>query len=376
MQYNCLVQFGWGGQLLDGESERPVSLSAGLIDSATELNLERHIWMASKALRAPLATISLVDERGMCRKSCLGPHESRSVACHVPLFDSLSSEVVSTAEAIVVADSRQHWATAHHDGELGGLGPLAYVGVPLISIDGLTLGAFAVIDTKPRRWSEDDVRMLRELAATVMTEIELRAAAGALHAVDEPWAAQASNGTDGYSVPPRISCIVEALRASAVTDELTGLHNRRAFMALAEHQIKLAARTFSPLLVFFADLDGLKRINDSFGHAAGDLALRETARLLRATFRDSDVLARFGGDEFVVLACNATMADADRFAMRLQGKLDGYNTSVEPGCALGVSTGATAYDPRRPEPLDTLLKRADAAMYVHKRSRSGAPLRI
>jgi diguanylate cyclase (GGDEF)-like protein len=360
-------------QLQDADGARPLSLSAGLIDTAAELDLERHTWLTAKALRAPLALISLVDERGHCRKSCLGPHESRSVACHVPLFDSLCSAVVSSTAPVVVEDARQHWAASHHP-EVGSSGPLAYAGVPLLSVDGLTLGALAVIDTKPRQWSEDDVRMLRELASTVMTEIELRAAAGALHGLEDRWSDSAALAGDGHSRQPRISCIVEALRASAVTDELTGLHNRRAFIALAEHQIKLAARTFSPLLVFFADLDGLKRINDGFGHAAGDQSLRDTARLLRGTFRDSDVLARFGGDEFVVLACNATMADADRFATRLQHALHGHNATLPEGLQLALSTGATGYDPRRPEPLDTLLTRADAAMYVHKRSRDGRSL--
>lgn len=353
----------------------PRADSSGLIESAAELDLERHTWLAAKALRAPLSLISLVDAHGDIRKSSLGPHESRSAACQLPLFESLCRTVVRSGAPLIVDDIQKR-STWGGDGELRSAGALAFAAVPLQGADGATLGAFAVIDTKPRHWSSDDVRMLQEFAATVMTEIELRAAAGTLHAGVDGMILHDMEGEDRSSLRPRISCIVEALRTSAVTDELTGLHNRRAFKALAEHQIKLSARNFSPLLVFFADLDELKQINDRFGHAAGDQALRETARLLRATFRDSDVVARFGGDEFAVLACNATMADADRFATRLENALEGYNAAADGGFKLGLSTGATGYDPRRPEPLDTLLARADAAMYVHKRSRTARPLAL
>jgi diguanylate cyclase (GGDEF)-like protein len=348
-------------------------LSAELLDGVTEPNFERHTWLASKALGTPLALISLVDDEHRFKKSCLGPHESRAVACYVPLFDSFCSHVVRTEAPVIVDDTRLHPFAMEHE-TLRELGSLAYAGVPLTTVDGHTLGAFAVIDNKPRRWSDDDVRVLRELAATVMTEIELRAAAGALSADEERWLAGGALSGGEQPSHQRLSRIVEALRTVAVSDELTGLHNRRGFMALAEHQIKLAERNRSWMVVFYADLDGLKRINDNFGHAAGDRALCATAHLLRATFRDSDVLARLGGDEFAVLACNATMPDADRFAARLQNAVQAYNALPERDFALSLSTGATGYDPRRPDSLDVLLTRADAAMYANKRIRSGIPL--
>src|SRR5213595_3982108 len=92
----------------------------------------------------------------------------------------------------------------------------------------------------------------------------------------------------------------------ALQDELTGLYNRRGFLALAERQLKLARRSGRSLLLFFIDVDGLKEINDVFGHAEGDAALKCTAEALETTFRDSDVIARFGGDEFAALAIEAS----------------------------------------------------------------------
>src|SRR5205085_6171671 len=92
----------------------------------------------------------------------------------------------------------------------------------------------------------------------------------------------------------------------ALQDELTGLYNRRGFLALAERQLKLARRSGRSLLLFFIDVDGLKDINDAFGHGEGDAALKCTAEALETTFRDSDVIARFGGDEFAALAIEAS----------------------------------------------------------------------
>src|SRR6267142_6479786 len=88
----------------------------------------------------------------------------------------------------------------------------------------------------------------------------------------------------------------------ALTDELTGLYNRRGFVAVAERQMSLGRRSGQRMLLFMIDLDHLKRINDSFGHLEGDRALKHTAYALEETFRDSDVVARLGGDEFAVLA--------------------------------------------------------------------------
>src|SRR5260370_27884397 len=96
------------------------------------------------------------------------------------------------------------------------------------------------------------------------------------------------------------------LGSLALTDELTGLYNRRGFLALAERQLKLGRRSGRGMLLFMMDLDRLKQINDSFGHFEGDRALKHTAHALEETFRDSDVVARLGGDEFAVLAIEAT----------------------------------------------------------------------
>jgi PleD family two-component response regulator len=109
----------------------------------------------------------------------------------------------------------------------------------------------------------------------------------------------------------------ELLQSLSLIDELTQLKNRRGFFELAQQALKVAKREQCSMGLFFVDLNGLKQINDTFGHLAGDQALRDAAKVLQQTFRDSDILARIGGDEFVALARVAADASALRQRLRM-----------------------------------------------------------
>ena len=154
-------------------------------------------------------------------------------------------------------------------------------------------------------------------------------------------------------------------RALAVTDELTGLHNRRGFTAIAEQQIKLARRSRAPLHLGFIDMDGMKAINDQFGHAVGDEALKDTAALLRASFRDSDLLARVGGDEFLVLAVDADDKTTERIQKRLFAAVIKHNLEAQRPYALSLSLGMVACDVESGF-LDQMIEEADRRMYQAK----------
>ena len=155
-------------------------------------------------------------------------------------------------------------------------------------------------------------------------------------------------------------------RALALTDELTGLHNRRGFTALAEQQLKLARRSHTPLCIAFVDLDGMKAINDRFGHAVGDDALKDTADLLRTSFRDADVLARIGGDEFVVLAIGADEKTMQRLQERLFAAVAKTNREPQQPYALSLSLGVVACDVESGATLDQMIEQADQRMYLAK----------
>ncbi|MHB1071212.1 MAG: GGDEF domain-containing protein [Gemmatimonadaceae bacterium] len=162
-----------------------------------------------------------------------------------------------------------------------------------------------------------------------------------------------------------------AVRALALVDPLTGLYNRRGFLTLVRQQEELALRLDRRMLHVFIDLDGLKRINDSFGHHEGDLALQDTAALLRRTFRESDVIARIGGDEFAVLAVELDERWGTSWEGRLQEQLAATNVARDRGYDLVLSVGVAAVDPRVRQPLEERLNMADVAMYRVKRDHRG-----
>jgi diguanylate cyclase (GGDEF)-like protein len=169
------------------------------------------------------------------------------------------------------------------------------------------------------------------------------------------------------------SGLAARLRELTLVDELTGLHNRRGFLVLATKQLQIARRTGRPDLLLFVDLDGMKTVNDVHGHAAGDAALLRTAGALRAAFRSSDILARFGGDEFVVL-CADTGPDAlETLLAGLRRQVDDANAGAATPWHIALSVGAAAFDPAREGSLDDLLREADAAMYRAKQQKRGRP---
>jgi diguanylate cyclase (GGDEF)-like protein/PAS domain S-box-containing protein len=160
-----------------------------------------------------------------------------------------------------------------------------------------------------------------------------------------------------------------AIEALSLTDELTGLCNRRGFMEQARRQIKVLGRQRRSALLIFVDLDGLKQINDGLGHEVGDAAIVAAADVLRKSFRDTDVIARFGGDEFVVLVVEAEASVSSRILGRINGNLQRKNEMPERRFTLAMSIGVSVYSPELPLPLEELLAKADAAMYQHKQQR-------
>jgi diguanylate cyclase (GGDEF)-like protein len=161
------------------------------------------------------------------------------------------------------------------------------------------------------------------------------------------------------------------LRSLALTDDLTCLFNRRGFFAAATQQLKLARRTSQALLLLFCDVDDLKKINDTFGHDQGDLALIRMADALEQSFRGSDIIARLGGDEFVVLASETSKQTREIMLRRLESNLK-KSAATEPRYHLSLSVGVARFDPKRAMSLGELMVAADKAMYEKKHSARNA----
>lgn len=159
-----------------------------------------------------------------------------------------------------------------------------------------------------------------------------------------------------------------ALYDASLRDELTGLYNRRGFLVFAEEQIKMARSGRRELVVLFADVDGLKGINDGYGHSEGDRALKLAAQVLLTVFRDTDLIARLSGDEFAVLALDCSLAGLVRIEAHLEKALRASNHIGNPW-KLSISLGAIHVDAEHPISIDELLGGADRTMYENKRAK-------
>jgi len=225
-----------------------------------------------------------------------------------------------------------------------------------------------------------DAPIARALAGNVVIEEILhvrtaRARGGRWHSINaSPVRDDAGNVCGAVMVSRDITELRDAmtrLEQVAIRDELTGLLNRRGFAEQAERLLALANRTSRPLALVYIDLNGMKPINDQLGHAAGDQALVEIAAVMRTAFRVTDVLARVGGDEFVVLAPDYTEDDDGRtLRRRFVNELDLVRNLPDRTYRLSASLGVIVYDPRAgARSLEQLLAEADTSMYVAKEQR-------
>lgn len=218
------------------------------------------------------------------------------------------------------------------------------------------IGAIGNYWARPHRPSEREVSLLQALADSTAVAMENVNVYSELEQRVKDRTAQLEQAN-------------EEIRRISLTDELTGLNNRRGFYFLAEQFLKKARRDLRPVIALLIDVDGLKPVNDQHGHETGDALISDIARAIRGCFRDADVIGRLGGDEFGVIACEPeTSIGAIR--ARLEQKLAEHSSSDRP-YRLAASVGSVvSLDPF--EPLDALLARADHAMYQDKRARKAA----
>jgi diguanylate cyclase (GGDEF)-like protein len=167
----------------------------------------------------------------------------------------------------------------------------------------------------------------------------------------------------------RINALERDLRDLSLTDELTGVYNRRGFYFLGQQAIRESQRAGTGLSLFFFDLDGLKHVNDMQGHEAGSEMIKDFAEILRDTFRRSDIIGRVGGDEFAVITMRDDATWTASVRARLESLTDAHNGDAANSYRLSFSTGYTELDHVQAETLDSLVTRADGLMYQDKAKR-------
>ena len=306
------------------EKERLKTLrSTSILDTDPEERFDRLTRMAKRMFGVSIALVSLVDENRQWFKSKVGLD-----ACETGRDISFCGHAILGNDIFVIEDALEDERFADNPLVTGDPKIRFYAGAPLRYLDGNKLGTLCIIDQEPRVLDEEDYAMLRDLAE--MAEAELSAI------------------------------------QLATIDELTKISNRRGFVSLAQNSIALCARQGSPVSMVFLDLDKFKPINDQFGHAEGDRALITFAELMRQSFRDSDVFARIGGDEFVVLLTNTETDLAAKIVERFRNLVDTYNVESNRGYDICFSDGIVSMHPDQDSLVEDLLREADVLMYEKK----------
>ncbi len=309
-----------------------------ILDTAPEQVYDDVVRLAAAICQTPIAVVNFVDADRQWGKAVLGLATSDA-----PRQESICSSTIAQDDGtMVISDMLGDPTWAEHPLVTGDVGARFYAGASIMSEEGHRLGAVCVLDTGARQLSDEQLAALRALARLASGHLELRAQA------------------------IRLARANEELRHRSVRDGLTGLANR-AFLeetlTLSLHQ-RRAGRPG----ILFCDMDEFKQINDRLGHHAGDTLLQAVAARLESAAREGDIVARFAGDEFVVLCPGVErLADLDAIAERVTEcvgeplRLEGE--TVRPR----LSVGRALAEPG--EPADVLLRRADQAMYLRKSAR-------
>lgn len=310
---------------LDESTRMETLRSLKLLDTAPEERFDRLTRLAKRMFGVPISLVSIVDSDRQWFKSKQGLEAEQT-----PRDISFCGHAILGDEIFMVPNALEDERFADNPLVTNDPNIRFYAGCPLKVFNGSKLGTLCIIDREPREFNEEDLSVLKDLA--VMAEQEIAAI------------------------------------QLATLDELTLISNRRGFLTLAQHTLNLCNRKQIPATLLSFDLDEFKAINDTFGHAEGDKALTVFAEQMRKVFRDSDVFARMGGDEFVALVTNTDASSIATVLDRFGNAIDTYNATAKRGYDIKYSVGSISYDPAKKSSIEDLLERADSKMYEEKRA--------
>lgn len=312
--------------LLTDEEGRLAALHRyGLLEGGSDPALERMVRIVQSSLDVPIAAISVVERNRVSFRAIKG-----MPADPLPRDTALCAQAITAPRPLIIDDIAADDRFAHMIGSPG-VGPLrAYLGVPLVSPDGYNLGTICAADTVARKFSDRDVSILANMGRLAMDQLEL-------HQINK-------------------------------RDYLTSAISRRAFQAEVEREYSRATRYDRPAALIFLDIDRFHKVNDAFGQAAGDEALKAVAnRCIEAT-RQSDVFGRVGGEEFAFLLPEAIAHEAIMCAERMREIVSKLRFKTEKGVvSLTASFGVAALTPSIRSAAQWFTE-ADIALYAAKKA--------
>ncbi len=341
-----------------------------ILDTLPEPAYDEMTTLAAYICQTPTALVSLIDSDRQWFKAKFGLDASET-----PREIAFCDWTIRQSAVLIVEDARQDARFAQNPLVTGEPRICFYAGAPLMTPDGYALGSLCVIDYQPRQLTANQVQSLQVLSRQVVAQMELSFQAEQLKSSNEHLEQRVNERTASLTsalnrllkAQSKLRRREAALRHSSLHDPLTGLPNRSYFLQRLDQSIQLTNRQPKHLYaVLFIDLDNFKPVNDTLGHTIGDKLLQHVAHQIKLLLRKSDLVARFGGDEFAVLLDDIPNEDhAIVVVQRLQSQIKHpvviNNRKIFIGASIGVTFSTQGY--RHPE---VALKDADIAMYQAK----------
>jgi diguanylate cyclase (GGDEF)-like protein len=309
------------------ETERLHALrTLKILDSSNEERFDRVTRMAKRIFGVSISLVSLIDKDRQWFKSKQGLE-----ATETPRDISFCAHAINQSGLFIIPNASED--ERFFDNPLVTSAPNIrfYAGCPLRTRNGLNIGTLCLMDEKPRVMDDEDQQFLKDLGAMIEQEI--------------------------------------ASIQLATLDELTMISNRRGFLTLVEHSLKMCRRKQLSMSFLLFDLNKFKNINDDFGHHEGDFVLTKFAQIMLDTFRDCDVVGRLGGDEFVAMLTDFDNHKADEILARFAAAVAEANATMNKPYKIGYSVGLVNFQHDTKKTSEEMIQEADAAMYKHKKSK-------
>lgn len=309
------------------EAERLHALrTLQILDTSHEERFDRVTRMAKRMFGVEISLVSLVDEDRQWFKSKQGLDASET-----PREISFCGHAINQDGLFIIPNAVEDERFSDNPLVTDAPNIRFYAGYPLKLRQGINVGTLCLIDSKPKHFNEEDKQLLNDLGA--MIEQEIRTI------------------------------------QLATLDELTLISNRRGFLTLAEHSQKVCRRKKIPISLILFDLNKFKPINDNYGHHEGDFALRQFAEVMRSVFRESDVIGRLGGDEFIAMLTDSSDEGITSILDRFKTEMDTMNKVISKPYRIEYSSGVASFSYDTDQSLEEMIAQADVAMYEKKKGR-------